>query len=329
MRSPTTYWLMGAAGAVALFVSIVAHEFSHAIVARHYRIHIRGITLFIFGGIAEMENEPPTAKSEFLMALAGPLASVAVGGLALAALWLDVWTMPSATVVRYVATINLVLAVFNCVPAFPLDGGRMLRAALWHRRRNLRSATRTAARLGAGFGWLLFGIAALALVDGDLLGAIWLVLIGMFVRRAAQSSYRQVLLREALQGAPVRRFMRTSPVVVPSGISVQALVEDYVYRHHQPIFPVGDDGRLTGCVTVERVKQVPRSEWRDRSVAEIAVACSPAVTIHPDADALEALTQMRRGNGARLLVIEGERLVGILTMHDLLGFLGMKLDLEG
>ena len=320
---------MGAAGAAALFVSIIAHEFSHAIVARHYDIHIRGITLFIFGGIAEMENEPPSAKSEFLMALAGPAASVLLGALAFAALWLDIWSLPSATVVRYVATINLVLAVFNCVPAFPLDGGRMLRAALWHRRRDLRSATHTAARLGGAFGWLLIGLALLAAVRRDLLGAIWLALIGMFVRRAARSAYQQVLLREALEGQPVRRFMRVSPVTVPPGISVQALVDDYIYRHRHSLYPVAEDGRLAGCVTLEQVKRIPREEWRDRSVAEILVACSPATTIHPDTDALEALARMRRHPGSRLLVVEGDRLVGILTAYDLLGFLSVKTRLEG
>ena len=327
LRAPATYWVMGAAGAVALFLSIIAHEFSHAVVARRHAIHIRGITLFIFGGIAEMESEPPTARSEFLMALAGPVASVAVGLAGFAALRLDVWSLPSAAVVRYVATINVVLAVFNCVPAFPLDGGRMLRAALWHRRRDLRSATRTATRLGAGFGWLLFAIAGLAAVTGDVLGGLWLVLIGLFVRRAARASYQQVLLRSSLEGQPVRRFVQPASVIVPPGISVQALVDDYVFRHHHRLYPVGEHGRLAGCVSVERVRQMPRDTWRDHSVAEVTDPCSPGTSIRSDDDAFEALTRMRRARAGRLLVVDDGVLAGILTMHDLQEYLALRNEL--
>ena len=327
LRAPRTYWLMGAAGALALFASIIAHEFSHAVVARRHRIQIRGITLFIFGGIAEMESEPPTARSEFLMALAGPVASLVLGMLAFAALRLDIWSPPSAAVVDYVATINVVLAVFNCIPAFPLDGGRMLRAALWHRRGDLRSATHTAARLGAGFGWLLFALAGFAALTGDILGGVWLVLIGLFVRRVARASYQHVLVRSALEGQPVRRFVQPASVIVPPGISVQALVDDYVFRHHQRLYPVGEDGRLSGCVSVDRVQQMPRATWRDHSVAEITAACSPATTVRSDDDAFEALTRMRRSRTGRLLVVDDGTLAGVVTMHDLQEYLALRNDL--
>lgn len=327
--SRRTHWLMGIAGAVLLFASIVAHEFAHAITARRYDIRIRGITLFIFGGIAEMESEPPSARSEFMMAAAGPVASLAIGAVGFAIVPLLDASPPVHRVVSYVATINLVLAIFNCAPAFPLDGGRMLRAALWHRRGDLRSATRTAARLGGGFGLLLFGLALLSVLDGEIIGGIWLFLIGMFVRNAARGSYQQVLLRETLQGEPVRRFMHTDPVLVPAGISVQSLVEDYVYRHHHKLYPVVDDGRLVGCITLDTVKSIPREQWSSHSVAELADACTPETTIGPDTDAMSALARMRRGGRSRLLVVEGDRLVGILTRRDLLDFLALKVDLEG
>lgn len=328
--TPATYWSMGVGGVVVLFVSIVVHEFFHSLVARRYHIHMRGITLFIFGGVAEMENEPPNAKSEFLMAAAGPASSLAISALGYAVLAVagGLAAAPRG-VLWYLAYINLILALFNCVPAFPLDGGRMLRSALWHFRGDLRSATRTAAWFGRGFGLLLIALGVLAVINAEIVGGIWFILIGMFVRNAAAASYQQVLLRQALEGEPVRRFMHTDPIRVPGGITVQQLVDDFVYRHHHKLYPVIDDARLAGCVTIEQVKAVPRAEWAARTVTELATSCSPDVTIGPDADALAALAKMRRGGKSRLLVVEGDRLLGILTLRDLLDFFALKVDLEG
>ena len=328
--SGATYWAMGAAGALGLFLSVLVHEFAHALVARRKGIPIRGITLFLFGGVAEMEAEPPSAKAEFLMAGAGPLMTLGVALLCAGLVYAGgtAWPRPAAGVLGYLTTINLVLAVFNLVPAFPLDGGRMLRAGLWHWKGDLRRATRIAAGIGSGFGLLLIGLGVIAIVTGNFIGGMWWVLIGMFVRSAAAASYQQVLLRQALEGEPVHRFMRTDPVTVPPSLSLETLVEDYIYRHHHELYPVTDDGRLAGCITTREVKAVPRSEWRQRTVASAAVACTPDTTVRPDTDAVEALAKMRRSGSSRLLVVEGERLVGLLTLKDLLGFFALKLDLE-
>lgn len=329
--STTTYWVMGVLGALGLFVSIVVHEFFHALVARRNAIPMRGITLFIFGGVAEMDAEPPSARAELLMAGAGPLASVliGVGALALGALLGDVLPVPVAGVIGYLGSINLLLAAFNLIPAFPLDGGRILRAGLWHWKRDLRRATRIASRIGSGFGLALILLGVLRVIGaGDFIGGMWWFLIGMFLRGAANASYQQVLLRQALEGEPVRRFMKPDPVAVPATLPVGEFVEDYVYRHHHKLFPVVENGQLTGCVTTQQVKAVPREEWQTRHVRDIATSCVPDNTVTPDMDALEALARMRRTGASRLLVAEGERLIGILTLKDLLEFFALKVDLE-
>ena len=323
------YWAMGITGTLGLFASIVMHELAHAVVARRNRVPIRGITLFIFGGVAEMEAEAPTARAELAVAIAGPLESIALGGLLLAVTAVSPGSPATVwSVVSYLGQINIVLAVFNLVPAFPLDGGRLLRAFLWQRRGDLASATSTASAVGAGFGLVLMTLGVAVFVFGGLVSGIWWFVLGMFLRVLAKSSYQQVLLREALAGEPVRRFMRDSPITVPSGSSVQELVDDYIYRYHHKLYPVFDGERLTGCVTVDHVRRVPRERWASTRVNEIASECSAANTISPETDALDALKLMRQTRSSRLLVAKGGKLKGVLTLKDLLAFFSLKMDLE-
>lgn len=331
--SRATYWAMGAAGALLLFASVVVHELSHALTARRFGLEMRGITLFIFGGVAEMNDEPPSAKAEFWVAIAGPVASVLIA----AALFgfQAVAGLPTAVgvVIAYLATINIVLAVFNMVPAFPLDGGRILRSALWQWRGDLRWATRVTSTIGSLFGTLLIVLGVLLLVTGGseaFVSAMWMALIGLFLRSAAQRSYQQLLLRRTLEGEPVSRFMQTEPVTVPRHVSVDELVREYVYRHHFKLFPVVDGERLVGCVTTRQVKELPREEWERTSVGALAAECTAENSIRPDADAMQALSRMSGGRVSRLMVVDGTgRLVGILALKDLLDFLSLKIELEG
>ena len=329
--TPGTYWAMGVIAAAGLFGSIILHELAHSLVARRYHLPIRGITLFIFGGVAQMEREPDRPGVEFRVAIAGPIASFVV---ALACLLLARAAgaaglgVPVVGVLAYLATINGILALFNLVPAFPLDGGRMLRAALWHWKGSLRQATRTASAIGSGFGVALIVLGVWRVLTGDFIGGMWWFLIGLFVRFAAQASYQQVLVREGLRGVPVRRIMTADPVTAPADISVQALIDDYLYRHHHKLLPVVEAGRLVGCVSIKDIKQVPREEWPATTVAAIMQPCSAATAIAPDADAMEVLTSMSRTQNSRYLVTEGERLVGVITLKDMLKFLSVKLDLE-
>lgn len=329
--TPAAYWTMGVLGALGLFASVIAHELSHATVARRFGVEMRGITLFIFGGVAEMADEPPSPKVEFWIAVAGPIASFVVGGLLFALGAALALPTAAAAVVGYLATINVVLAVFNLIPAFPLDGGRILRSILWHWKDSLRWATRVTSGIGAGFGYLLIGLGVLQLVVGGMqafVGAMWLALIGLFLRGAAQMSYQQLLLRRVLEGEPVSRFMVRDPVSVPRQISVAELVEEYVYRHHFKLYPVVDGGRLVGCVTTRQVKELPREEWETTTVGALADGCSPDNSVAPDADAMEVLSRMSRNRTSRLLVVQDGRLMGIIALKDLLEFFSLKIELE-
>jgi len=217
------------------------------------------------------------------------------------------------------------------VPAFPLDGGRVLRSILWWRwKGDLPRATRIAAAIGSGFGVALMALGVLELLfAGNFIGAIWWFVIGMFLKGASQSSYRQLTYREALKGEHVDHFMKT-PVTVPPGISIEDLVDEYVYKYHYKMFPVvADSQEVLGCISTEDVKAFPRDEWNRRTVREAAHPCDSKNTIPKDEDALRALASMSNSGSSRLMVLDGNRLVGVLALKDLIEFLSMKLDLEG
>ena len=330
--SVLTYWWMGIVGALGLFLSVIVHEFAHSLVARRFGLHMKGITLFIFGGVAEMADEPPSAKTEFFMAIAGPVTSVFLGlvlfGVTAFGGWTG-WSKPVLGVLSYLWSINLVLAAFNLLPAFPLDGGRVLRAALWGWTKRLRRATRIASLIGSGFGILLIGVGVFNIIRGDFVGGIWWFLIGMFVRSASQGSYQQLLVRQVLAGEPVRRFMVTDPVTVPYYISVEQLVEDYIYKYHFKMYPVLQEDKLVGCISTREVKEIPRNEWNQHTVKEISKSCTGENTVPPGTDAMVALALMNRTRNSRLMVVEDGRLLGIIALKDLLRFLSLKLDLEG
>lgn len=328
--APATYWWMGVSGAAGLFFSILFHEFCHSLVARRFGLPMRGITLFIFGGVAEMEDEPPSPKAEFFMAVAGPLSSVVLGiaFYVAASLLEDAATViPVKGVLIHLAAINGVLAVFNLIPAFPLDGGRVLRAFLWQRKKNLRRATRAASRIGSGFGIFLIFVGLANFLLGNIIGGLWQFMIGMFLRSAAETSYRQVVFRKALEGETVERFMNPQPVTVPSSISIKELVEAYIYRYHFKLFPVMDNNKLLGCITTRRVKEISREEWDRRTVGERLDRCSDANTIGSGVGALQALSLMGRTGNSRLMVVKDGRLVGIISLKDIMGYLSVKMEL--
>ena len=328
---PATYWWMGVAGAIGLFLSIVLHEFGHSVVARAFGIQMRGITLFVFGGVAEMGTEPPTPKSEFFMAIAGPITSVVLGGMFYGLFLLGQateWPVTVLGVLGYLAWINLVLAAFNLIPAFPLDGGRVLRSILWGLGRNFRRATRIASAIGTGFAFLLMFAGVVSIIFGSFVGGIWWFVLGIFLQSASRTSYEQVLLREALQGEPVQRFMTPNPVTVPPTTSVKDLVDNYIYKYQFKSFPVATDGQLVGCVNLEQIKQFPPAEWDRHTVQELTRPCSPENTVTPEEDAVKALAKMNQGHATRLMVVDHGHLVGIVALRDLLRFLSLKLELE-
>jgi len=329
--STQTYWVMGIIGAVGLFFSIIAHEFCHSLVARRSGMPMKGITLFIFGGVAEMGDEPPSAKAEFLIAVVGPLSSIAIAAIFYGIYRVGIagdWSPAINGVVAYLAMINGLLAVFNLVPAFPLDGGRILRSVLWGWKKNLRWATRISSAIGGGFGIFLILLGFIRILGGNFIGGMWLGLIGLFIHSAAKMSYQQLIARKALEGEPLKRFMETDPVTVPDSLTVEQLVEDYIYRYHFKLFPVVNSNTLLGCISTKQVKEIPREQWGKKTVGEVADKCSAANTIEPDADAVKALSAMRRNNTSRMMVVENERLVGIIALKDMLEFLSLKVELD-
>jgi CBS domain-containing protein len=209
-----------------------------------------------------------------------------------------------------------------------LDGGRVLRSILWGTWNDLRRATRVSAAIGSAFGIGLIALGIFQLIGGNFIAGLWWFLIGLFIRNAAQMSYQQLLVRNSLEGEPVRRFMNPHPVTAPSSITVEQLVEDYIYKYHFKMFPVVDNGRLLGCITTRQIKEVPREKWSQETVGELAIQGSHENTISPETDAVKALAQMHQTGTSRLLVVEGTHLVGILTLRDLMKFLSLKVELE-
>jgi Zn-dependent protease/CBS domain-containing protein len=328
---PAAYGLLGAGVALAFFTCIVLHELGHAVVARATGLRVRGITLFLFGGVAELAEEPSAAGAEFLMAIAGPLVSAVLGG----GFWLLAslggaagWPPEVVIALTYLAWINLTVLVFNLVPAFPLDGGRVLRAAMWGLLGSLRRATYWAALFGQGFACVLIGLGVLHFFAGQVFQGVWLGLIGLFLNNAARASYEQVLVRQTLGGTPVARLMTARPIVVPPELDLRQWVEDYVYRHHRKAFPVVSGDRLEGLISIEALSRYSRAEWDRHTVAEAMARNLEGMSIPPDADALQALAQMQASGSSRLLVVEGGRLLGIVSIRDLLDVMQLKLELE-
>jgi len=327
------YWGLAFVAAVGLFASLIAHELMHSLVARSTGMPVAGITLFIFGGVSQLEDEPPTALSEFLMAVVGPLASVVIGAIFLVLRLVGSrmeWPAPVLAVIGLLAWVNFVLAAFNSLPAFPLDGGRVLRSILWGVTRDLRTATHVAANVGSvfGFGLMVVGI-FLLLGVGDLIGGIWLMVLGFFLRQAAMGSLQMVVMRQHLEGDKVARFMTTDLVTVPRDMSLEEFVSNYVFHHRFTYYPVVDDaGMLVGLVSARAPRDVDQARWGSTPIAEVMAEADETMTLDPDTDAVDALGALRRREEHRALVVEGGRPVGIVSLRDLLQFLALKIDLE-
>lgn len=330
-RPDAIYWLSGILGATGLFCSIIFHEMCHSLVARRYGLPINGITLFIFGGVAEMEEEPDSAKVEFLMAIAGPIASyvLAIG------FFITAWITgaagaygPFVAVLGYLAMINTMLATFNLIPAFPLDGGRVFRAILWQWKGNLRWATRYASRAGTAFGVILIVLGVLNLVQGDFAGGLWIALIGLFLHNAASASYTQLRTRQAMEGQRVHRYMTRNPVTVSPDMTIRDVVDNYVYVHGHDMFPVVNGTELLGAIDLRQIKDVPQSQWENVLAREVMSPCSPENMIQAGDDAVRAISVMQQSGNSRLLVMDKGQLAGVIALKDILRLLSVKLDLE-
>jgi len=323
-RPEWQYWSMGVVAAILLFLSILIHELGHCLVALRYRIPIAQITLFIFGGMAQIRREAPTPKAEFLIAIAGPIVSVGVG----VAFWLLAalpGAPPEVTVVsEHLRNINLVLAIFNLVPGYPLDGGRVLRAALWAWSKNFHKATRQAARAGQGFAVLLMLFGAWDLVAGLAIGGVWFLLIGAFLYTAAHNTHRQVAFQESMLGLRVGDIMTSEVVVLEAGMTLDEAVDNYFLRFGYGGFPVMHNGRLVGMLTFKELKTIPRSRWGTLTVGEVMVPHSLKAEIHPDEPITAAMERMFHDDRSRLVVRDGDKVRGLVTRSGIALFLDLR-----
>lgn len=315
------YWAVALVTAAAFLVSLLAHEMAHALVARAQGMPVEGITLWMFGGVSRLRGEAPDARSELRMAVVGPLTSLVIGvaliGAMVGAAALD-GPEVAVTALAWLGMMNVALAIFNMLPAYPLDGGRVLRAVLWMRRGDQARATAIAARSGVAFGYGLMALGAVGFLAGLGAGGIWLVFVGWIVLNAARAERAQFEMHRLLRGVRVRDVMTPRPVTAPSGLTVDDLVHDYVARHRCSAFPLVDEaGSPVGLVTLSRVRHVPDEARATTLVDEVAVPMDGVVTVGPDDEVDEVVERFAPGTGRRALVVDPNgTLVGIVTASD-------------
>jgi Zn-dependent protease/predicted transcriptional regulator len=324
------YWIVGLVATLFFFASVLLHELSHAAMANWLGENVDRITLFIFGGIARLSGEPKSASREIKIAGVGPLTSMALA----LVFWLiskvigpveSLWT----GVFRYLAFINLALALFNLLPGFPLDGGRLLRAVLWKRWGDLQRATARAAQWGSGIGWGLIGLGSMEIFGGALIGGLWLIFIGLFLRGAAASGYQGTVIEQALERVRVSDIMTREPVTLSPEMSVAEAIEQRFLRFGYGGFPVASDGQVLGVLTLAHVRHCQPQERAHRKVRDIMLPLAPGLAIAPGASALDALHKMNEANSGRLVVLDGGKMVGFITRSGVARIVQMKAQLGG
>jgi Zn-dependent protease/CBS domain-containing protein len=317
--------------AVLFFGSVLVHELAHALVSQARGIRVQDITLFLFGGATRARVESRGPGDEFVIALVGPLTSGLLAGLfgIVGGLGRDVLSRPLAGTFGYLAWTNLLLAGFNLVPGFPLDGGRLLRSAIWKATGSLARATRIASLSGQGVGWLLVAAGVAWLLAGDLAGGIWFAFIGWFLVQAARSSYQELQLQQLLRGVEAEDVMAANLRRIPPELSLQEAVDDYFMRYDHGAFPVEEQGRTIGLLTLRGVRRVPREQWPTHRVRDHMVPLGDQVVVAPDARMDGVLGKLQDGEAGRVLVAQDDEVVGIITPSDLTRWLRRWRTLEG
>jgi len=310
---------LGILGAVLFFGSVLVHELAHALVSQARGIRVQDITLFLFGGAtrARVESRGPT--DEFLIAVVGPLTSGALAVLfgIIASVGRDVLPTPLAGTFGYLAWVNLLLAVFNLIPGFPLDGGRVLRSAIWRATGSFSRATRIASMSGQAVGWLLVALGVVSLLAGNLAGGIWFAFIGWFLVQAARASYQELQLRNMLRGVEAEDVMARDLLRIPPELSLQDAVDDYFMRYDHGAFPVEERGRTIGLLTLRAVRRVPKDQWSSQRARDLMVPLGDQVVVAPDDRMDDVLGKLQDSEAGRVLVVQNGEVVGIITPTDL------------
>ncbi len=344
-------WGMGVLSAVLFFASVLAHELAHSLVAQAQGVPVRSITLFLFGGVSDIQEEPKSPGNEFVMAILGPLTSLVIGGILLLITGLTAGMQqtnmqdaqqlvgqlgPFVTMLTWLGSINVILGVFNLIPGFPLDGGRILRSIFWAISGSLRKSTRWASWVGQGIAWLMItaGIAMsfgaqIPLLGSGLGSGLWLAFIGWFLNNAASRSYRRVVVQDVLEGVSVSRMMRSNPPTVAPDISVNALIDEYIMNTDDQGFPVVENDELVGLVTLDDVRSTTREVRGNQTVRDIMTSVEELSTISSDGDAGDALMQLARRDIRQLPVIdENNQLQGLVRRRDIVKWLQLHSDMN-
>jgi Zn-dependent protease/CBS domain-containing protein len=323
-----TYWLLGVAAALGLFASVLIHEFSHSLMALARGLRVQSITLFIFGGVSTIVGEAERSLDEFLIAVVGPLSSFVLAGVFWAAGQVAALDgTPLGAFLGYLASVNLILGVFNLVPGFPLDGGRVLRSIVWGASGSLRRATQVASYVGQGFGFLLIFWGVARLLGGDVFGGLWTAFIGWFLNNAAESTRQQQALTDDLRGVSVAQVMDPRPATAEPSMSVHEFVFDHVVRRGERALLVVQAGQLLGIVTITDAKQVPQEQWAATPVRRIMTSV-PLKTVPIEAELAAALQLMVEGTLNQVPVVQAGRVVGLLRRADMLRFLQLRDELH-
>ena len=330
--SSGAYLAMGTVGTLLFFASLLAHELSHSLVARTKDIPVEGITLFIFGGMARTSMESETPEDELAIAGIGPLASLVIAALFGGIWWMGErlgWSAAVTGVAMYVGYLNVILAVFNLLPGFPLDGGRLFRGLAWKFTGNLTKATRWASNGGKLLGYLLMGLGILQTFAGAVMGGLWMLFIGWFLRGAAEASYTQHVLQRLLEGIRADTVMTEDPETVTPDVSLRRLVEERFLKRRYQSFPVVEEGRLIGLITLKQVKDVPREAWDERTAGDTMTPVEDGIVVEPSTRMTDVLQTMQTSGTQRLLVASGSRLEGIISSTDIAGWVQRSQELEG
>ncbi len=324
------YWIVGLVATLLFFASIVTHELSHAIIANRLGQPVERISLFIFGGMAHLGHEPTSARDELKIAAAGPITSFVLGTFFLAiprVFGLNESLSMWASVFNYLGFINFALGLFNLLPGFPLDGGRILRAVLWQRSGDFRQATARASEWGKGIAYGLIFLGALEIFEGALVGGIWLIFIALFLKGAASSSYQSLVIEQVLGSLQVNDLMVRAPITIDADTTVANAIGDHFMRHGHGGYPVIRDGRVVGLISLSQIRECAAEERASKRISEIMRSLDPAIVIAPAAPVSNALRQMAGSDSGRLLVMEQERLIGLITRSAIAHFIMLRSQL--
>ncbi|MFH1386225.1 MAG: site-2 protease family protein [bacterium] len=326
------YWLLAFTSSLLFFTSLLAHELAHSLVAIRNNLPIKGITLFIFGGVAQLEEEPASPAVELRMAIAGPAMSFFLSILfySLTEFFFYI-RLPNyiISITNYLFIINLFVGIFNLVPGFPLDGGRVFRALIWHFSHDLRRATAIASFFGKVIAILLMAMGLINFWSNSFISGLWLIFIGLFLMEAAETSYRQVAMKKFLSGVKVGSLMTKNIVTIPPTITIDKLVEDYFFRFRFSSFPVMEEDQLIGLVTLHDIKELGRETWPNTTAREIMVPLNSNMIISQESELSDALAVMASNGLGRLLVVENNKLVGLLSQRDVIQYFEIKDQVGG